>query len=634
MDIKDFGKSVWQEAYDYGLSRLEEKNAFCPNEISHAIEKAAFLRQCGQAQSAVQVLSTYEKQGFLQVDWLLEFGHSLLSLGQLENARRCYLRALSLDPHGQNVEKALQDMRLECRRLREAFLRFSPEKEKEPLPWITLILPLIATSSLQNFGLRDFVEENAGKIESLIIVYPEAEPLHHQLTNFFENWEGIPVHLLGVSGDCNNSAHLAQIAAKACLGDVLLMVSDRLRPAKGFLEAIARVYFHHTRPSAICGMTTSSSGQLLEAGFSFLDDGKLIGFAQGEKSEDPKFCYSHPIPSGSQYWMAISQSHWEKKGGFTGELAPILSLPAALVAFGRLLDEAGEPPRFAPYARMQLMEDSSTVSSSARFRETDKNRLQDFLSKPLVLDLKVATRFLKKNDKSLRVLVLGVYLANQLNAVDHIVHGFSSSSICQVTQSWAALFGPAPTDEVAKVTSHYSDVPVPKFELMNRMIEACPLSDFDYLVVADDDIIVPENFLDAFISIQRHCDFALAQPARTEHSYIDHPIVRRQRGVIARQTRFVEIGPVFSIHQSLFSTFLPFDLSCPMGWGYENVWARYLKEHQLKQGIVDATMVDHSLRKPVSNYSWQKTDWERNQYLAAHPHFTYDECFKVLEVIG
>ena len=67
-----------------------------------------------------------------------------------------------------------------------------------------------------------------------------------------------------------------------------------------------------------------------------------------------------------------------------------------------------------------------------------------------------------------------------------------------------------------------------------------------------------------------------------------------------------------------------------MGWGYENVWSYKLTRNGLTLGIIDALPVDHSLRKPAAHYEWAEANAERSTYLKKNRHFTYDECFRVL----
>jgi hypothetical protein len=137
---------------------------------------------------------------------------------------------------------------------------------------------------------------------------------------------------------------------------------------------------------------------------------------------------------------------------------------------------------------------------------------------------------------------------------------------------------------VQQVTQWHQPTLAPKFRLINRLLSQERLGDYEYLIVIDDDIQLPENFLHLFLDAQAALDFRLAQPARTPKSYIDHPIVAQQAGTFARQTRWVEVGPLVSIHRSIFDLVLPFDERSPMGWGYENVWAYELWTRRLKMG--------------------------------------------------
>jgi hypothetical protein len=110
--------------------------------------------------------------------------------------------------------------------------------------------------------------------------------------------------------------------------------------------------------------------------------------------------------------------------------------------------------------------------------------------------------------------------------------------------------------------------------------------------------------------------------------------VLQQRGVLARRTLFVEIGPMVSFGRDVYDLVFPFDESNPMGWGFENVWSYELRERGKSEGIVDAVPVDHSIRAPVAHYEWADANADRDRYLASHPHIPYDDAFRVLDVIG
>ena len=232
-----------------------------------------------------------------------------------------------------------------------------------------------------------------------------------------------------------------------------------------------------------------------------------------------------------------------------------------------------------------------------------------------------------------RVLVVGIYLADRPNSVVDIAERLAEASEWKVEQRWIALGGDPPTEEIAAVTARVVGERTPKYELLNSVLAEETLNDYDYVVVTDDDIVLPERFLDYFLDLQGELDFALAQPARTSSSFIDHPIVEQQRGCLARETLFVEIGPLMSVARSAYGAIFPFDLDSPMGWGYESVWSYELADRGLKMGIIDAVPADHGLRKPVSNYSWDDADRQRNEFLAARDHTPLDRCFRVMRAI-
>jgi len=237
------------------------------------------------------------------------------------------------------------------------------------------------------------------------------------------------------------------------------------------------------------------------------------------------------------------------------------------------------------------------------------------------------------DDRSRRALVAGVYLAGKPNTAEDIVSILRRSEGVEVDQSWAALGGGPPVS-LESVTSLTIAESMPKYALLNRLIAEQDLADYDFVLTVDDDIVLPEGFLDLFLGVQAGLKLDLAQPARTQNSHVDHPMVIQQRGVLARRTLFVEIGPVVSFARSAYDLLLPFDETNPMGWGFENVWAHKLREAGLSEGIVDAVPADHSVRAPVANYRWADAVADRERYLAANSHLPLEECFQVIDVVG
>jgi glycosyltransferase involved in cell wall biosynthesis len=238
----------------------------------------------------------------------------------------------------------------------------------------------------------------------------------------------------------------------------------------------------------------------------------------------------------------------------------------------------------------------------------------------------------RSGQKGGRVLVAGVYFADRPNHADDVVGVLGAAVDRDVTQAWAVLHGDAPTERLAAVTSLEVGTRRPKFDILNELIAGHDLSRYDHVLLVDDDIALPLGFVDQLLAWQEAAGFALAQPARTWRSSVDHRIVLQQSGVATRRTRFVEIGPVVSVARAAYGLVLPFDMESPMGWGYENVWAHRIGAAGLTMGIVDAVAVDHVLRPPVANYSWQEADGQRRRYLAANDHLPLEDCMRVIEV--
>lgn len=229
------------------------------------------------------------------------------------------------------------------------------------------------------------------------------------------------------------------------------------------------------------------------------------------------------------------------------------------------------------------------------------------------------------------VLVTGVYLADRENTAPAIVREMGRSERWRVEQRWIALGKSAVPEPLAAVTAWREEQPQPKFVLLNRLLAGLDLDRHSHVIVCDDDIELPEGFLDRYLALVSRHDLALAQPARTHDSYIDHRIVEQLDGLDARTTRFVEIGPLFSMRRDAVRHLVPFSEESPMGWGYDFVWPVVMANAGLRMGIVDATPVAHRLRKPVAHYDHGSASRAMQAFLAARPHLARHEAFAILE---
>lgn len=228
-----------------------------------------------------------------------------------------------------------------------------------------------------------------------------------------------------------------------------------------------------------------------------------------------------------------------------------------------------------------------------------------------------------------RVLSVGIYLADQENTARHVSSVLSRSRTLDIEQRWIGLsLKGSPTDVPGTVAVVREKVP--RCELINRLIDG--FESFDWVIINDDDIEIAEGFADALIAVASYTDLALCQPARTHDSYIDHRFVAQFTGLVARRTRFVEIGPVVCMRRDAARLILPFPGDIQMGWGLDFIWPRRIEDAGLRLGIIDAVPVAHRLRKPVTGYKWEEANAEQQRLLATYPHYTAEQAFRILEV--
>ncbi|MEH2492842.1 hypothetical protein V1280_008781 [Bradyrhizobium sp. AZCC 2230] len=219
-----------------------------------------------------------------------------------------------------------------------------------------------------------------------------------------------------------------------------------------------------------------------------------------------------------------------------------------------------------------------------------------------------------------KVLVLGIYMAQKSNYVEHLVKVFGRARCVSIEQRWVSVMGGPPSEEVRLVTAETLKALRPKWQIINELITPDDLVNFDYFLFSDDDVLVADDFTDSFFAVQQQLGFALAQPARTWRSFTDHEIVRRRPLLRARQTNFVEGGPVVSFRRDLLSLVHPFSLESPMGWGYDLTWPIIARSRDLRIGIIDCVPVDHSLRPRGALYHDQEQLALMSAYLAHRPH--------------
>jgi hypothetical protein len=170
-----------------------------------------------------------------------------------------------------------------------------------------------------------------------------------------------------------------------------------------------------------------------------------------------------------------------------------------------------------------------------------------------------------------------------------------------------------------------------KFENLNRLLEAYPPADCDWLLVIDDDVVLPRGFLDRFLFLAERFSLQLAQPAHRLVSHAAWQVTRRRPGSVVRETSFVEIGPITAFARSTFSTLLPFP-ELRMGWGLDVHWAALARERSWRCGVTDAVSIRHMAAPAASAYSRNQAIAEARAFLAERPYLSAEEAQRTLAI--
>jgi hypothetical protein len=157
-----------------------------------------------------------------------------------------------------------------------------------------------------------------------------------------------------------------------------------------------------------------------------------------------------------------------------------------------------------------------------------------------------------------------------------------------------------------------------KFENLNTLIQdARP----DWLLIVDDDVALPERFLDRMIALAELFRLDMAAPAQSLASHAAWRVTRRRPRSILRETNFVEIGPVTLIGRQAAQTLLPFP-PLRYGWGLDLAWGATAIEHGWRLGIADALAVRHEAAGVGSAYPAEEAIAEAQRFLSTRPYLS------------
>jgi hypothetical protein len=163
------------------------------------------------------------------------------------------------------------------------------------------------------------------------------------------------------------------------------------------------------------------------------------------------------------------------------------------------------------------------------------------------------------------------------------------------------------------------------------MLAGVELARFDWILVMDDDVVLPSGFLDGFLWLAERHRLRLAAPAHRIRSHAAWRLTRRRWRSVARETAFVEIGPVTALHREAAEALLPFP-AVGMGWGLDAHWSWLARERGWRIGVIDLLPVAHLVAAAGSGYEREAAIAQARAFLADHPYLPVAESQRTLAV--
>jgi len=170
-----------------------------------------------------------------------------------------------------------------------------------------------------------------------------------------------------------------------------------------------------------------------------------------------------------------------------------------------------------------------------------------------------------------------------------------------------------------------------KFANLNLLLEGVELDRFDWVLLMDDDVSLPPHFLAPFLHLAECYGLRLAAPAHRMRSHAAWRLTRRRFGAVARETAFVEIGPLTALHRETFAALLPFP-DVGMGWGLDAHWSWLARERGWRIGLIDLLALAHLAAPAASTYGREEAIAAAREFLAEHPYLPVSESQRTLAV--
>jgi hypothetical protein len=142
-----------------------------------------------------------------------------------------------------------------------------------------------------------------------------------------------------------------------------------------------------------------------------------------------------------------------------------------------------------------------------------------------------------------------------------------------------------------------------RIELLNRLVESIP-GDPDDIVLMDDDIEFLTGSVVRLVHAGASLELDLFQPSHSRRSRTAFRFGRKRPLLFARETGFVEQGPVVVLSRRARQALLPLPEELVMGWGIEVRWHRAAIANHLRLGIVDAIAIRHDPLRGQSAHTY------------------------------
>ena len=133
----------------------------------------------------------------------------------------------------------------------------------------------------------------------------------------------------------------------------------------------------------------------------------------------------------------------------------------------------------------------------------------------------------------------------------------------------------------------------PRMHLLQGLITRYPPGQGRWTMLFDDDVHFAFHNPEDFFRVAEHATFGICQPAHTASSYATYPMTRARCLSVARETEFVEVGPVVLFSPAATKHVLPFPPRIQMGWGLDVEWLRLARAGLVRLGVVDAAPIVH-----------------------------------------